>query len=219
MDARIAGIESSAVEPVERVPGRGERSPAGPSRDQLSADVPADADSEPISPRRAAPPERVAEPVEIRQAPRVESPRPAPETRPAPLPKVSITPDSRWFEGAPGFENGWERAKETKQPVLVYFYTDWCGYCRQLESKLLDHSEVRDFTRYLVKVKINPERGSNERMVADYYGVRGYPSVFVHRAGPGASKKVRSMSRQSGEWTLMTPRAYVDVLADAAVGR
>jgi hypothetical protein len=46
-------------------------------------------------------------------------------------------------------------------------------------------------------------------------GVTGYPSVFVHPAGLGGTKKGRSMTRKSGEWQVLAPRDYVGLLTAA----
>lgn len=123
-----------------------------------------------------------------------------------------VDPDSTWFTEATGFEQGFERARRKNQAVLVYFHTDWCGYCRQLERELLDRAIVQEYTKYLVKIKINPEKGARERALANRYGVRGYPSVFVHPAGPGGAKKVRRTGMQNGRRQILSPRDYVTVL-------
>jgi len=124
-------------------------------------------------------------------------------------------PDTAWFEGAKGFANGLAQAEATNQPVLVYFYTDWCGYCRQLESRLLETPGVEDYTQYLVKIRINPERGAYERQLAGRYGVAGYPSVFVHRPGSPRPQKVGRMIVERGKRRLMTPAEFVDMLTSA----
>ncbi len=124
-------------------------------------------------------------------------------------------PDATWFEGAEGFAQGFERAEADGQAVLLYFYTDWCGYCRQLESKLLEQSSVMDYTEHLVKIRVNPEKGSTERALAKRYGVRGFPAVFVHPGVSNGPKAVARMVVDRGKRRLMTPAEYVDSLARA----
>jgi tetratricopeptide (TPR) repeat protein len=64
--------------------------------------------------------------------------------------------------------------------MLVYFFTDWCGYCRTFERDILSTDEVeRALQGTLIRVKLNPEAGSDERSVADRFGVKGYPSLFM----------------------------------------
>ncbi len=122
-------------------------------------------------------------------------------------------PDTAWFEGAAGFADAFEQAQAENQSVLVYFYADWCGYCRQLESKLLEQSTVEDYTKYLVKVRINPEKGSYERRIANQYGVTGYPAVFVHSTVSAGPRRVGRMVIEDGKQRLATPAEYVRMLA------
>lgn len=155
-----------------------------------------------------------------RSARRPESPG-VPDFRPAraansEAPKKRwVDPDSSWFEGANGFDRGLTRARDKNQAVLVYFYADWCGYCRQLEAEILNRAVVEEYTKYLVKIKVNPEAGAAERALARTYGVTGYPSVLVHPAGLGTPKKIRGMTRKSGSWRPLATRDYVESLAAA----
>jgi len=130
--------------------------------------------------------------------------------------EVSPEPDTAWHEGAAGFTGAFERARDDGQPVLIYFYTDWCGYCRQLESKLLERPEVEDYTQYLVKIRINPEHGPDEQLLARQYGVSGYPAVFVHAAVTERPKRIARMVVEGGKRRLMTPEEFVDTLSKAS---
>ena len=121
---------------------------------------------------------------------------------------------SRWFEGADGLERGLQLAKEEERPVLLYFYTDWCGYCRQLEGNLLETAAVEDYTEHIVKIRINPEKGSAERELAKNYGVRGFPSLFMHSS---VTSRPTTISRMSGR-RLKRPNEFVDTLRVAAAG-
>jgi len=117
-----------------------------------------------------------------------------------------------WFENASGFRSGLELAAAESRPIAVYFYTDWCGYCRQFERELLTRARVEDFTKYLVKVRINPESGPREREIADRYGVRGYPSFFVQASANASPRKIRQHKRIGGDWVLQTPSDFVTTL-------
>ena len=86
-----------------------------------------------------------------------------------------------WLTGAAGYARAVELHKELNVPLVVYFYTDWCGYCRTLDNKYLPSAPVRDYLRGVVKVRINPEHGPAERALSKRYGVNGYPSFFVMR--------------------------------------
>lgn len=126
-------------------------------------------------------------------------------------------PDAGWHEGSAGFSGAFDQARAEGQAVLVYFYADWCGYCRQLESELLYLPEVEESTRDLVKIRINPDHGPAEKSLARRYGVRGYPAVFVHPADPEARpKKIGRMVVDGGKRRLMTPDEFVATLVRAS---
>ena len=89
--------------------------------------------------------------------------------------------EDRWLRGAPGYERALQLQRELGVPLVVYFYADWCPYCRDLDSQYLPALPVQEFLKGVVKVRINPEHGRPERKIADQFGVTGYPSFFVIR--------------------------------------
>jgi thiol-disulfide isomerase/thioredoxin len=121
-----------------------------------------------------------------------------------------------WYQGAGGFVQGFEEAETADKAVLVYFYTDWCPYCRQLDRDLLSRARVEETTKLYVKIKINPEAGYAERLLGDRYGVTGYPSLFLHAAGSNRPTKVRTMTKKSGDWRTSSPEEFVEMLARTA---
>lgn len=145
------------------------------------------------------------------------------EAEAAPIPLTASAPDLEtlasvgygWFENASGFRSGVELAVADSRPIAVYFYTDWCGYCRQFERELLTRARVEDFTKYLVKVRINPESGRQEREIARQYGVRGYPSFFVQASANARPSKIRRHKRVGGDWVLQSPSDFVATLKRA----
>lgn len=138
-------------------------------------------------------------------APKVEAPKPA-------------DPFFDWHEGSQGYQKALEESRKGGKPIAVYFYTDWCGYCRQLERELLNTPKVQDHLRSVVKVRINPEKGPGEQKLAQRYGVSGYPTFFIQ---PGADKNPRRINRSVDngfERRLMTPAEFVETLRQAAAG-
>lgn len=121
-----------------------------------------------------------------------------------------------WFVGADGFERAVDEAKRHGKPLLVYFRTDWCQYCRQFEERLLSTEEVGIYLDKLVRVTVNPEAGDQEARLASAYGVRGYPAVFLHPPGPAEARKIRRTTSQDGQVRLQTPVEFVQTLARAA---
>ena len=96
-------------------------------------------------------------------------------------PSTSAAPEDRWLFGSSGYTRALELQRELKVPLVVYFYADWCGYCRALDSEYLPTAPVQQYLRGVVKVRINPEDGPAEQAIANRYGVTGYPSFFILR--------------------------------------
>ena len=121
-----------------------------------------------------------------------------------------------WYEGFEGFHEAYEKAIETDQPVLVYFYTDWCGYCRQLERELLPTPEVQTALEDVIKVRINPESGPQEGGISRRYGVSSFPSLFMHPPGLQAPRKIVRGVRDQNGLRLQTPVEFGNTLRAAA---
>jgi len=119
------------------------------------------------------------------------------------------TPRSAWYEGASGYAEAEREHRLRGTSMVVYFYTDWCGYCKRMDSGILSTTEASVFLDRTLKVKVNPEQGSAEQALASSYGVRGYPSFFVVSA-KGPPSRVHPFQRDaSGQWIEMTPGEFV----------
>jgi thiol-disulfide isomerase/thioredoxin len=145
---------------------------------------------------------------------------------PAPLPVAAPREEVRelkparfpytWYEGNRGYLEAMHEASVDSKPLAVYFYTDRCPYCRELDQELLVTPQVRDKLQYLVKVRINPERGAAEAEIARRYGVRGYPSFFVQPSAQATATKIAPMFRGSDGWYLHTPEEFSSLCWSAA---
>lgn len=126
---------------------------------------------------------------------------------------ASAAPEDRWLYGSTGYARALELQRELKVPLVVYFYADWCGYCRALDSQYLPAAPVQQYLRGVVKVRINPEDGPAEEEIASRYGVTGYPSFFILRNLSAPPRKV-SPFRRSG--ANLTPAEFATVCEQAA---
>lgn len=95
-----------------------------------------------------------------------------------------------WRTGASGYEEAAAEAKASGAPLVLYFYTDWCGFCRRLDSTYLSSPEVQGFLSSAAKARVNPESGAPERELASRFGVRGYPVFLVFPASGGGPRRV-----------------------------
>jgi thiol:disulfide interchange protein len=127
---------------------------------------------------------------------------------------AAIAPSS-WREGAAGHVRARAEAQTAARPVFVYFYTDWCPYCREFQKELLDTGPVESYLRGITRVKINPEKGPEEARLAREYGVTGYPALFVIADG-GRPQQVARSTRHNGQPRLKTPEEFVATLRQAA---
>ncbi|REJ73459.1 MAG: thioredoxin family protein [Acidobacteria bacterium] len=120
---------------------------------------------------------------------------------------------STWLEGASGMLEATQRFDANPKPILVYFYTDWCGYCRQFERDLLASEEVQSYLRdEVLAVRINPEKGGGDAQVSRRYGVRGFPALFVHSAESKVVSRVDRMEVVDGRPRLLSPSQFIEVL-------
>jgi thiol:disulfide interchange protein len=120
-----------------------------------------------------------------------------------------------WYEGAEGMNRAVAEAREQEKPLVVYFRTDWCGYCRQFERELLGTAPVRKYFGDVLAVRINPEAGPRERQIAEYYGVSGFPSFFVHSGRSNTLSRVERMRVENGQPRIMTPAEFIDAVRTA----
>jgi thiol-disulfide isomerase/thioredoxin len=97
---------------------------------------------------------------------------------------------STWFEDADGHASATRQWKTMNAPMLVYFRTDWCPYCRSFDE-LLEEREVRTRLAGVIKVRINPEHGEDaKKLFKEEYGGSGYPTVFLYPAGGGPREMI-----------------------------
>lgn len=101
---------------------------------------------------------------------------------------------------ASSFENALEEAQVDGKPVMVDFYTDWCGWCKRLDADTYSDSDVAAHARRLVCVKVNAERRSE---VARRYGVRAYPSIAFLQADGTLMEMIRG---------YLPPKQFISVL-------
>jgi thiol-disulfide isomerase/thioredoxin len=133
---------------------------------------------------RPAPPAG-ALPVAQPTAPVVPTAAPSPESAPraqieaAPPRTVPSLPTFPWAEGARGFRSASNEQRASGCPMLLYFGTDWCPYCKQFDRAILSDSGVNGAIAPAVKVRIDPDKGDDERALATKFGVHGYPTLLL----------------------------------------
>ena len=76
-------------------------------------------------------------------------------------------------------------------PVLVDFWAEWCGPCKQIAPALEQISEELGGRVTVAKINID-----ENQMTPSRYGVRGIPTMMLFKDGQMASMKVGAMPKQ-----------------------
>jgi len=122
---------------------------------------------------------------------------------------AASTSAAAWLNDAPGYSQARWQHTSLGKPLVIYFYVDWCPYCRGLETEILNTSRVEAYLSALPRVKINPEHGPNEEALAKQFDVHGYPRFLIIPA-PGATPRHISGWRQSGDqWVRADPADFI----------
>lgn len=72
------------------------------------------------------------------------------------------------------FEKAAKDAKKANKPIMIDFYTDWCGWCKKLDKDVYTDSRVVDLSKKFVCVKID---GDENRKLVEKYDLQGYPTI------------------------------------------
>ena len=76
------------------------------------------------------------------------------------------------------------------EPVVVDFWAEWCGPCKQIGPALEEISTEMDGR--IKVIKINIDENPN---VPSKYGVRGIPTLMIFKNGEVAATKVGALPK------------------------
>ncbi len=75
-------------------------------------------------------------------------------------------------------------------PVLVDFWAEWCGPCRQIAPTL--DELAKDYEGRLTVVKVNIDENP---IIPSRFGVRGIPTLLMFKDGNVAATKIGALAR------------------------
>jgi thioredoxin len=85
---------------------------------------------------------------------------------------------------------------DSGMPVLVDFWAEWCGPCKQISPAL--EEIAGDLGGKLTIAKLNIDENPN---VPTKYGVRGIPTLMIFKDGQVAATKVGALPKSKiKEW-------------------
>lgn len=79
---------------------------------------------------------------------------------------------------------------QSKQPVLVDYWAEWCGPCKMI-APILDEL-AKDYDQRLTIAKMNVDEN---REVPAKFGIRGIPTLMIFKGGQLAATKVGALSK------------------------
>lgn len=92
------------------------------------------------------------------------------------------------------FADGVKQAATANKKLLIDVYTDWCGWCKKMDSDTYADKDVKNYlTEKYILVKLNAESDTKEMLekgeatdaqIATAFNVSGYPTtIFLESNG------------------------------------
>lgn len=78
----------------------------------------------------------------------------------------------KWYS----YDEGMALGKRQGEKIYLYFWTEWCAFCKKMEKETLSKSLVASFlNKNFISIKVNSDK---EKETASLYYVRGFPTSW-----------------------------------------
>ena len=83
-----------------------------------------------------------------------------------------------------------EEIKNSQLPILVDFWAEWCGPCKQIGPMLEEIGEVKKDNLKILKLNVDENPQTPQK-----FGVRGIPTLMLFKNGNLVDTKVGSLPK------------------------
>ena len=90
----------------------------------------------------------------------------------APQDMAIVPQEIKWEEN---FEAAMQKARAENKPIMIDFYADWCGPCKDMDARVYPERNVIAQSQNWITVKVNGEKRPD---VMQSYGISGYPTLL-----------------------------------------
>ncbi len=74
------------------------------------------------------------------------------------------------------YDSALKKAKQTNKPLLIDFYTDWCGWCKELDKQVYPDPKINELAKKFIFLKVDCEK---DTATAKKYSINSYPTIYI----------------------------------------
>ncbi len=116
---------------------------------------------------------------------------------------VLADPMPKTIQWAKSFDQALKLSADSGKIVMVDFYAEWCGACKQLDSTTYKDKSVIAESRNLIDLKVDTDKSPE---LSEKYGIRGLPTIVFMDSEGG------EITRYTG---YMPPKEFIAAMREA----